>query len=118
LFVICPRRAAWFARAEAAIEEPALYRVARQCERCSEVLARGVVPPTAKFELADRRGMERVCGKAIAIGDQAHLFEPPLGTLGLCDRNGPVECHYRGRTHGHQMCRTVKRCLLPCQGRV
>src|SRR5271168_625097 len=101
-FVVCPLRVASFARAEAAIEEPALHRVARQCERCSEVLARRLVPPAAKLELADRRGIERICGKAIAVGDRADLFEPTLGTLGLCDRNGPVEGHYRGRTYRHQ----------------
>src|SRR5208282_3807289 len=55
LFVVGPLRVASFTRAEAAIEEPALHWVARQCERFSEVLARRLVPPAAKLEFAKRR---------------------------------------------------------------
>jgi len=83
LFVKRPRRAAWFARAEAAIEEPALHRVARQCERCSEVLARGVVPPTAKFELADRRGK---------AGYAARRSQSVIKRISSSPRSGPSFC--------------------------
>jgi hypothetical protein len=39
LFVVRPPCIASCARANAPIEESALHRVARECERCSEVLA-------------------------------------------------------------------------------
>jgi hypothetical protein len=95
-------RIALFTRAQAVIEELAFHRVARQSERCTEVLACALVPSTAKLELAKCRGVERICGEAITVGDRADLFEPALGTLGLCDRNGAVECNDWGRTYSHQ----------------
>jgi hypothetical protein len=58
-----------FARANAPIEEPTLHRVARQSQRCSEMLARGVVPSAAKLELAERRGVEWILGEAIAVAN-------------------------------------------------
>jgi hypothetical protein len=60
------------------------------------------VPPAAKFKLAKRRGVERICGEAIAVGNRADLFEPTLGTLVLRDRDGAVEGDNRGRTYRHQ----------------
>ena len=58
-----------FARVDAPIEKPALHRVARQSERCSEMLARGLVPSAAKLELAERRGVEWILGEAIAVAN-------------------------------------------------
>lgn len=69
LFAVASLRIASFARADAPIEEPALHWVTRQSERCSEVLARGLVPPASKLELAKRRGVEGICGEAIAVAN-------------------------------------------------
>ena len=74
-------RIASIARPHALIEESALHRIARQSERCAEVLARGLVPPAAKLKLAQCRGVERICGKGVAVDNRADLFEPTLGTL-------------------------------------
>lgn len=69
-----------FARVHALLEGSPLHGVARQRERCSEVLARGLAPSAAKLKLTERRVVERIGGDAIAVGDRMDLFEPALGT--------------------------------------
>jgi len=91
-----------FARANAPIEEAALHRVARECDGCSEVLARGLVPPAAQLKLAKRRRVEGIRGEAIAVGNGADLFEPTLGPLILRDRDGTVQRDNRRGTYRHQ----------------
>ena len=58
---------------------------ARKCSRALSCL------PLRKFELAERGGVERIVGEAIAVGDGADLFEPALWTVALRDRDGAVE---------------------------
>ena len=70
------------------------------------MLARDLVPPAAKFELAKRRMVERIGGEPIAVGDSANLFEPAFGAFVLRDGDGAVEGNDRGRTYRHQ--RVVK----------
>jgi len=69
---------------------------------CSEVLARGLVPPAAQLKLAKRRRVEGIRGEAIAVGNGADLFEPTLGPLILRDRDGTVQRDNRRGTYRHQ----------------
>src|SRR5262245_55516216 len=109
-FVVCLRRIASFARAHTLLEESALHGVARECERCSEVLARGLVPPAAQRKLAERCGVKRIGGEVLAVGDGVDRCEPTLGALVLRDRDGAVEGDDRGRTDRHE--RIVGHCQV------
>ena len=103
LSALCLRRIASFARADALVEESALHRVARQSERCSEVLARRLVPPTPKLKLAERGVVERIAREAIRVSDSMYLFEPAFRTFVLRDGDGPVQCYDWRRTNGQQL---------------
>jgi len=98
-----------FTRTNALLEELALHGIAREGERCSEVLARDFISPAVKFELAERSVEERVGGEAIAVGDGANLFEPAFGAFVLRDGDGAVQPNDRGRTYRHQRVVKVKR---------
>jgi ORF6N domain len=50
------------ARVQAPIKEPTFHRVARQGQRCSEVLARRLAPPAAQLEFATCREVEWIGG--------------------------------------------------------
>ena len=89
------------ARLHALLQEVPLHRVARQCQRPPEVLARGLAPAAPQLELALRRVVERIGREAIAARDRADRFEPALGALVLRDGDGAVECDYGGGTDGH-----------------
>ena len=74
------------------------------------MLTCSLVPPAPKLEFAKRRRVERIRGEAIPVANRADLFEPPLGALVLCDRDGapsntgtysnlaPVRCSISGIT--------------------
>src|SRR5262249_59791538 len=70
---LLPNRA--FTATDALLDEAPLHGVARQVERLVEMLARDLGSPAVKFELAERRMIERIGGKAIAVGDRMNLFE-------------------------------------------
>src|SRR6516165_10131047 len=91
LFVVGPLRVASFACAKAPIKEPPFHRVARQSERRAEMLARRLASPTAQLKLAECSGVEGIGGESITVGDGEDLFEPTLGTLVLCHRDGAIE---------------------------
>src|SRR5262249_6154638 len=84
---LLPNRA--FTRTDALLDEAALHGVARQVERLVEMLARDLGSPAVKFELAERRMIERIGGKAIAVGDSMNLFEAAFGAFMLGDSNCP-----------------------------
>ena len=90
------------ARPHALLEESPLHRIARQRERGLELIATDLAPAAAKLELAERREIEGIPGKAIATGDGADLLESTLGTLVLRDGDGAVERDHRRRTDRHQ----------------
>src|SRR5258708_15772719 len=63
-----------FAGVHALLEESPLHGVAGERERRSKVPACDPVPPATKLELPERRGVERVGGKAIAVFDRAEFL--------------------------------------------
>src|SRR5262245_52492115 len=97
---LLPNRA--FTRTDALLEEAALHGVSRQVERLAEVLARDLGSSTAKFELPERRMIERIGGEAIAVGDIMNLFAAAFRAFMLSDSDCPVECNDRGRAYPHQ----------------
>jgi hypothetical protein len=62
------------ASVHALLEESSLHGIACERERCPEVLPCDPVSPAAKLELPERRGIERVGGKAIAVFDRAEFL--------------------------------------------
>src|SRR5262245_44892061 len=97
---LLPNRA--FTRIDALLEKAPLHGVSRQVERLVEVLARDLGSSAVKFELAERRMIERIGGKAIAVGDSMNLFEAAFGAFMLGDSDCPVECNDRGRAYRYQ----------------
>src|ERR1700686_1254591 len=104
-----PRMA--LACAHALLEESPPHRVARERERGLEMIATDIAPAAAKLELAERREIEGIPGKAIATCDGADLLESTLGTLVLRDGDGAVEPDDRRGTNRHQ--RVVQGDYLP-----
>src|SRR6266700_1165048 len=76
------------ARVHALLEEAPLHGVARQRERCAEMLARSLTPAAAQLQLTERGEVERIGGEAIAVGNRTDLLEPPPGALVLRTGDG------------------------------
>ena len=70
--------ALWAARSEAPLQEVALHHIACERKGRAEVIASNAVVPAPKLKLAQRRGVERIAGKTIAVSNGVYLFEPTL----------------------------------------
>jgi len=84
------------------MEESAFHRIARQRQRCAEVLSRDVVAPTAQLKLAKGCRVKWIGSEAVAILDRIDRFEPTLRTIALRDRYRAVESDHRRRPYQDQ----------------
>ena len=97
-----PLLLAALARVNAPIEKSAFHRVARERKRCLEMRARGRVLSATKLELAQRGGIERIGGEAIAVLDRVDFRKPAFGAVALRNRDGAIERDNRGGPDRHQ----------------
>src|SRR5215813_4117060 len=84
-----------FARFDTLFKESSLHGVPRERDRCPEVFLRHLPSSSAKFELAECRGIKWIVSEAIVVCNRVDLFKPSFGTIALCDRDRTIQRYHR-----------------------